>query len=329
MQQINTNTIKKGVRIFLDITVAVITVILIFTVTKETLTSLKKMRLMYFLLALVVSLLFIYFEILRLQTLTWSLGKWISTRASIDFTLGGAFLTIIPFGVAGVPLQLYILNKEGIEFGKGGAILIVRGALVSCLLPFIIPFILANQSGLFQGGLVAHLTRYLVIAVGVGIIILLLAIFRTDRTKVFLYRFIKKEKARSVVNRILKEVQNMKSAFGEFAINGKWKLLLSFFLTGVSRGFYFFLPYPILRGLGLHPPLGQTTVIQIILSYLLVFSPTPGASGIAETGGMGLFSLVCPRHLIGIFVILWRFFSYYLSVIIGGFIILRLISKTS
>jgi len=54
--------------------------------------------------------------------------------------------------------------------------------------------------------------------------------------------------------------------------------------------------------------------------------PTPGASGIAEAAGMGLYSAVCPKHLLGVFVLLWRFFSPYIAMMIGAFLVLRLVS---
>ncbi len=81
-----------------------------------------------------------------------------------------------------------------------------------------------------------------------------------------------------------------------------------------------------MRGIGLSPPVLQTMITQIILSYLLLFAPTPGASGIAEGGGFLLFKPLCPEHLLGIFIVLWRFFSYYLLVILGGILLARMVS---
>jgi uncharacterized membrane protein YbhN (UPF0104 family) len=56
-----------------------------------------------------------------------------------------------------------------------------------------------------------------------------------------------------------------------------------------------------------------------------MFIPTPGASGVAEVGFAALFSPVCPGELLSIYMLLWRFFTFYLGVIIGGIIVINIL----
>jgi hypothetical protein len=327
MQRVDMRLVKRMLRIFLIITIASITLLLVLTTTKETLPSLKKLNPFYLTLALVTVLFYIWFETLWLRILVWSVSRWMPLSGALEFILGGSFLTLVPFGVAGIPLQMYILYRDNdMSIGQSGSVLLMRSVLITLLLPVALPIIFIYYNTILEGGFVLHLTRYLLIAAGLGILILVIASINTERTKDFLYRFAKSKKARGVVGRITKEISNMKSTLREFFIIGRWKLPLAFLVTCASRACFFFLPYPILKGIGLSPPLAQTMITQVVLSYLLLFAPTPGASGIAEGGGFLLFRPLCPEYLLGIFILLWRFFSYYLLVIFGGFLLARMIS---
>lgn len=59
-------------------------------------------------------------------------------------------------------------------------------------------------------------------------------------------------------------------------------------------------------------------LIQLPLIYAIFSSPTPGGSGVGELGGAAIFQDILPASLIGLFIILWRFFSQYLGATIGG-----------
>ena len=328
MHKLNLRLVKRMLRIFLVLSIVSITILMIFTVTEDTLPSLKKLNPFYILLALFTVLIYIWLETLWLRILIWCVSGWMRLSGALEFILGGSFLTLVPFGVAGVPLQMYILHKEkNLSIGKSGSIMLVRSVLLTLILPLAIPVIYIYYSAILKQGFVLNISRYLLIAVGAAVLILILASLNTDRTRAFLLRFTKTEKARGIILKTVKEISDMKSTLREIFILGKWKLPLAFLVACVSRLCFFFLPYPILKGLGLSPPIGQTMITQVLLTYLLLFAPTPGASGIAEGGAFLLFKPLCPEHLLGIFIVLWRFFSYYLSVILGGFLLTRMVSR--
>ncbi len=59
--------------------------------------------------------------------------------------------------------------------------------------------------------------------------------------------------------------------------------------------------------------------IQTVVTFLMYFAPTPGASGIAEGGfGMVVAPLLHPEHL-AVVTLVWRFLTIYLGVAIGVF----------
>ena len=66
---------------------------------------------------------------------------------------------------------------------------------------------------------------------------------------------------------------------------------------------------------------------QISLIYAIFVSPTPGGSGVGEIGGLMVFRNFLSKTELGIFVILWRTISQYLSAFIGGIIFLICLVK--
>jgi uncharacterized protein (TIRG00374 family) len=66
---------------------------------------------------------------------------------------------------------------------------------------------------------------------------------------------------------------------------------------------------------------------QLPLFYAIFMSPTPGGSGIGEIGALSIFDNFIGADFLGIFAILWRIITQYLSAIIGGGLFLMLIMK--
>jgi uncharacterized protein (TIRG00374 family) len=74
----------------------------------------------------------------------------------------------------------------------------------------------------------------------------------------------------------------------------------------------------ILLGLGINVTFLTGLVLASMLIFLLSFMPTPGAIGLGEAIFFLLFSKTIPSYMIGIAIVLWRFFFHYLSAILGA-----------
>jgi uncharacterized protein (TIRG00374 family) len=61
-------------------------------------------------------------------------------------------------------------------------------------------------------------------------------------------------------------------------------------------------------------------MMELPLVYAIFTSPSPGGSGVGELGAAAIFQDLIAPSVIGLFVILWRFFSQYFSAILGGLI---------
>jgi uncharacterized protein (TIRG00374 family) len=79
----------------------------------------------------------------------------------------------------------------------------------------------------------------------------------------------------------------------------------------------------VLAGLGVAAPLGQVLYLQAVQYLVVYFAPTPGASGLAELSAAAIMQPLMPAAAFGAFVLLWRTFSLYLPMLLGGVLLAR------
>ena len=104
------DTIRKGIKIFLVITVVTLLLLLIFTVSEDTWHSLKKMEPVYFIYAFIALAIYYYFDALKIKFLAKALDHDIPVMTGIDIIISGIFLAAVtPFQTGGLPVQIFIL----------------------------------------------------------------------------------------------------------------------------------------------------------------------------------------------------------------------------
>lgn len=326
--------VKKGARLFLIITVLSIIALLAFTVRKDTFSSLKKLSLLFLCLTTIACLIRMYVECVRLQLLTLAFGKRISFKAASEFVIGGYFLSITPFGVGGFPLQFYILMRENCCFGEAGAIIGMRGVTYIAAFILTIPFLIGYKDR-FTGTGMHTLSGYIITIYGAIAVLFILLIWKTE----FVKRLVKqascllsrhrKVKFAQGLDKFCDEIDKFKCGLRQCCSKGVHILIFNVILSGISLFFYVIMVPLLFRGLGINVPIIKTALIQLILTFLLMFAPTPGGSGIAEGVGYAIYRSMCSPALIGVFLILWRFFTCYTGIILGGIIVLRMLASRS
>ena len=135
-----------------------------------------------------------------------------------------------------------------------------------------------------------------------------------------------KEKLVQWLDKFCAEIDKFKFGFKKCCSKGAHILILTVVLSAISLFFYVLMVPLLFLGLGIEAPIIKTAMLQLILTFMLMFAPTPGGSGIAEGVGFAVYRTMCSPELIGIFVILWRFFTYYTGVILGGIVLLRMLA---
>jgi len=318
---------RHGLRAFLGISIITTLVILLLTVRAETFEALKRLNPQGFVILILAWLIFVFVDGLRFQVLTRAGGSPLTIRKATEVLLMGNFLAAVtPFQTGGLPIQLIVMNKYGINPGKATAFLAFRGMMIYLPVYAIAPFFAVSLLGLTGSALLSMLMKYLFFLLGLILVGIIFALASPSRMEKLL-RFIEKRskgKLRKLVGFIVNELEEFRSGMGLFMRNHNIKyLLVSVVLSAIALGVYVAMPGLVLYGLGLDAAFPRSMFIQILLMGLLLFIPTPGAAAVAEAGGAAVFALVCPTHLLGIFVILWRLFTFYLGAFVGALISLK------
>lgn len=265
---------------------------------------------------LITFLIYNFFNIMRVYELSKIYTDSFTFQDSTIFTLGGVFLGLItPFQSGGIPLQLYLMSRRGISPGNGASLLFVRGVQSFLVFLLTLPFTLIFFSQLFSGNLVSGLIKYLIFFyVTVLAILIFVAIF-TERIKKLTYRV--KGKFGKFLQRTADEINNFKSGLMEVIRTGKKHFLISIIWITISLYACFSMAYFIVMLTGGKNDFFLAFNIQMLLTYLLAFVPTPGSSGFAEGGAYMFYSSIVPENSIIMYIFIWRLINTYLPALIG------------
>ena len=337
------NETKKGSRrvklytlISLSLSLGVIIAILYFTFNRETLYYLThtSIRYEFFLIAILLNISSWILWGFRLQVLSngidkeLHIGLWESTK----IVIANLFLSLItPALVGGEPLRIYLLNKKGMKLGGATAAILGERLIDAICVLIAVPFaffILKDRLG--NSTLTLGLTIGIIIFIGF-LLIILYSLRHPEKIKSLLIflnkkfnRLFHKHKDTEVsgfVNFIEREVDNFHSSMMFFSGEGKKTFLFVIFLTLSYWGVCFMIASMLLLGLGLPPFFLDSYAAQMILVVIVSIPTTPGSSGVAELSMTGMYGIILGQsygYLLGVFVILFRFVTYYMNLIAGA-----------
>jgi glycosyltransferase 2 family protein len=136
-----------------------------------------------------------------------------------------------------------------------------------------------------------------------------------------------------LTTRLVASVDRVHEGFMVYVRRGKRAVAAAFALTVCFFFARFAVSYFILLGLGLPttphgyvtvgPPIVQVMIVQGLLNFALYLSPTPGASGIAETGSNTLMSPWVTGAYELPYLVLWRLLALFLCMFVGGSYVFR------
>ena len=106
-----------------------------------------------------------------------------------------------------------------------------------------------------------------------------------------------------------------------FLRSHKWTCAFSVLLTCGFFGARIIGSYIVVKALNGDTTLWELSVVGLLLNFVVLFAPSPGASGVAEVVTVGLMENVILKELIPLYVLLTRFFAIYCAVVVGGIVI--------
>lgn len=268
----------------------------------------------------------------RIRLLT---DKQLSWRRSFDVIMLWEFSSAVtPSVVGGSAAALYILSKENISPGRSTAIVMISALLDELFYITMVPIviILAGTSSLFmsEGSYLFMNTK-----IGMQGIFILGYLFILVLTTIISYGvFIRPRGFKWILLRIfklpfLRKWRPQAGLAGDDIIitsremRGKpflfWaRAYLSTFFSWTAR--FWVVNFLILS----ITPVGQHFLIyarQLVMWVILLISPTPGSSGVAEFLFSDFLSDFIPFGLTAALALMWRLVSYYPYIIIGAIVL--------
>ncbi len=265
----------------------------------------------YLILAFFLFFLYHTFDMLRLKVIAEGFGiKYSTSYAYITSFIATFGATVTPAHIGGELIIFYMLKRLGIKKHKiWGTIIFKTISGFSFFLIALPLFILYTASN-------PLLLRKLIF---IGLIFFIFSIISYPFFKWF-QRFNKNPS----IKRSLKLYC--------YSIIYFWKhkkllfLKACFFSTLLYLTFLSFAPV-LLKAFHIKFDIFSIYILQLPLIYAIFSSPTPGGSGVGEFGGIAIFQDIVPTSLLGLFIILWRFFSQYLGASIGGILFTYIVFK--
>lgn len=241
---------------------------------------------------------------------------------------------ITPFQTGGVG-HLYIYSRSGVPLS--GAITAGIFAFLSTLVVLILSaggIMLSEPSSIPEGTTWISLFSFLIF--GIVFVAFLLLILKPEiilRLFNWLCEHVGKRftSIAPFLERATAKVGQLATEHKTFALtllrNHKWTCVFSLFLTCAFIGARIVGGYYVIKAFGTDASLWDLCVVEMLYNFVVLFAPTPGASGIAELTKDGLMRKLITPELITPFVLITRFFVVYCSAIVGGIIIAFQIAK--
>jgi glycosyltransferase 2 family protein len=339
--------VRKGLKIFLVLVVLTMLALLVFSdpdpekkfsfnIIHKISYAFKQINYIYLLFALIFWMIHILLDSLRVSLLCQGVtGRWGNLRTSAEVILTGAFLAAVtPFQTGGLPVQLYLFKRDGISYGKGTLIILLRAIFYSIMMLILLPFLFPILTKQYDATSIKILSKYSLIVYPIIVLIIAFALIKPAIIKISLYKLTRllgkrKNKAKKLVDRMFKEIDEMKDGFWHFVREKKWHSISSFFLTFIAYIPYFFIAPLLLKGMGIDVSFIRIAFLQLVVVLFTFFSPTPGATGISEGVFAIMFIGIVGKGLLGVFTILWRFFTFHLTALVGGIMTLDVLKLGS
>lgn len=324
-------TVKSGQgrRVVGFVFISGITLILILAASADSRT-LAAIRLIgygdIFTLLLLCGLMFMG-DALRLTVLSAAIGHRLPLFSSLRTILVGMFFgAITPLQSGMMLVETYLMYKAGVPLGRAVSIDVIKHIQTMGMLAVCGVLLLVFDSGLSTPRLVRYMYYYVVFFFVVLMALFLIAYLFPRQTLGLVDRIMGRLQRHGVVQNpatsaaVRGMAEDCLQAMHQYLHHRRGRLGFLFSLV-ITLGFLavqFLMAPVVFQGLGVPVSWLSAVQAQIILIPALYFSPTPGGSGVAEGGFALLFATLIPEHLIGVSVILWRFFSSFLGVVIGG-----------
>ncbi len=288
-------------------------VLLVISIKNRSAHTFVGIRLRDILIPLLLWIIYIFFDSLKLTFLARGISHKLSVFGSFKVISIGIFLAAVtPFQVSGLPVQVYLLTRYNISAGEGTSLLMLRGFITYSGI-FLLTFPAIKMLGHIESNLMRGVVYYAVFVIFIVFFIYILAVWEPAFVS-------KKIKNKKLLDEIKKMQASLKLSFKDKT--GRLNLSIALIFTLISLFSLSLIPYTVSKSLGLNVSMKSSISGQIFLLGTLLFTPTPGGSGIAEGASYAVFKKYMTPDKALPFVLLWRFFTFYITAVVGGILLI-------
>ena len=321
--------IKKNTVILL-----VITIIVLFLLLKDNFIlvfkNLSSLNLFWIVVAILCVVIYWLLQSMTIHMMAQKYSKKITFKTVFFQTLITQFFNgVTPFSTGGQPMAIYMLTEENIKPAHATSVILQNFLFYQISLIFIgfIAVVLNYSLNLFPDSEV--LRRLIMLGFIINSIVGALIVFISFSKKInkdfanniieFLYRLRlvkKKEKQKKKWNKILDEFHGS----ADLLKNEKGLFIKGLIYNFVGLLFLYITPIFVLFSLRNYNSLNIVNTISASAYVFIMgaFVPIPGGSGGVEFGYLEFFKYFIPNTLLSTSLLLWRFITYYLGILIGG-----------
>ena len=315
------------------ILIIMLVIIFINNDAKDIFEALRQADYKYILIALAFIISFILFTAFSLMQLV-ALKKKIRVFDSFNIAnLANFYNGITPFASGGQPFQVYYYTKVNVKTDESTSVLMMNFIIhqfVSVILSVIAIILYYNYLIIEIGNTAFQVAVWVGLSINLIILLLLIFVSLSKNVKkffmwlvglIFSIKFLRKKKE-AMIEKTNDYFDKSQESFKEL-FHHIPTVLLSVLYKTIALFSYFIIPYFLFKGL--HVEISASNIMFIIwmtaFAYVIMsFMPTPGSSGGAEWAFSVVFAgkFFLSDGIAGSAILLWRFFTYYLVMILGA-----------
>ncbi len=261
----------------------------------------------------------------RMYVIARGMGEKIGLGQCFQIYLATCFMShVTPFNAGGTPLQVYLLHKKGLSIGKATAVTTIDLGLHSLVyLMILIVTISLNvgflkKAGIFNQELIWKTWVIISSLITVGVVLYFMFRFSWGK-KISVIM-----KKKGLINRLRQEFSLFKEG-SLLLVQRNWLGMFKAVLASFIHWFFYLLLAPIiLLAMDKEIEFFSLMYSQLIFNVAQTLIPTPGGSGGAEVLLSYLFRGLTGAQGLGLFVLFWRIYTFYSSLLVGGFFFWKL-----
>ncbi len=334
---------KNFTWLLLSLSISLVTVaaIIHFTVTPAEMERIKHLQIGYIFIMMLMMFSTWLVDALKIHHLLGIMGEKVPLRYIYASNIAAHFIgSITPFQSGSPPALVYYLSRRNVKVNKG--IAAVTGRLLYSLVFFgIVPLLLVIFC--YNRLQLNSYLRALAIVVSIFLFLMLLGLWYLMVNAHLLESITVRIGHSSIVRRwgtkrsrdkwicmIIKEIREYNKNFRAILSYGPKVTIVQLVYTAIFWFIFFNFATVLMTAMGIPVNWFNAMARQTIFYSILTYNPIPSGSGVVELGYAAIFANLVPKPLLGIFVGMWRFFSFYMYVIVSGivfFLTLRHLGK--